>query len=67
MPQRVQDALSEMAYQLGCVGLMRLDDMLGLLAQGEWQAAREDALNNTLWGREQSPERAERVTMGFLP
>lgn len=64
-PQRVQDALSNMAFQLGCAGLMQFDTMLGLLEQGEWQAARDDALMS-LWAT-QTPERAERVTMGFLP
>ena len=64
-PQRVQGALTDMTFQLGCAGVMQFSTMLGQLEMGEWQAARDDALMS-LWAT-QTPERAERVTMGFLP
>ena len=34
MPQQTQDALSEMAYQLGCSGLMGFKEMLSELWSG---------------------------------
>ena len=64
-PQRVQDALTDMTFQLGCAGVMEFDAMLGQLEMGEWAAARQDALRSR-WAR-QTPARAERVTSRFLP
>ena len=65
LPQRVEDALTDMTFQLGCAGVMQFTTMLGQLEAGEWAAAREDALRSR-WAM-QTPERAERVTSRFLP
>ena len=60
MPQPTQDALTDMAFQLGCVGLMEFEDMLSALASGDCDSAKAAALESD-WARE-TPARARRVS-----
>ena len=62
-PFAVQVVLIDATYQLGAEGLLRLDDMLGFLAAGDYAAAAEDVLQ-TLWA-EQTPARADSAAAVF--
>jgi len=59
-PEAVQRALANMAYQLGCGGVMRFRKMLAALERGDRQKAADEALDST-WARVQTPNRAQRV------
>ena len=58
--QKTQDALSDMAYQLGCAGVISFKRMLRALEKVDCAEAKAQALDSD-WHRE-TPERAERVT-----
>ena len=53
-----QTILISMAYQLGYNGLMGFNNMWTALGNGDWEAAKEEALDS-LWHR-QTPGRAKR-------
>ena len=55
-----QDALADMAYQIGCAGLIGFQVMLDALDRGDCPRAKAAALDSA-WHRE-TPKRAERVT-----
>lgn len=59
LPQRKKQALTNMAFQLGLGGLSGFRRMLKALKEGDWSAARREALDS-LWAR-QTPERAREV------
>lgn len=59
-----QDACYNMAFQLGCRSFMKFTGMIASIHRGNWEAARECALNSK-WAR-QTPARALRVTSQFL-
>jgi lysozyme len=59
-PEEVQNALINMAYQLGVEGLLKFKNTLALLKAGDRQGAADNALKS-LWAR-QTPQRAKRVT-----
>ena len=65
MQQWTRDALSDMAYQLGCAGVLRFKKMLSALDQGECAAAQDQALDSD-WSRE-TPARAHRVVTRLCP
>ena len=52
MPQQTQDALSNMAYQLGCSGLMGFKDMLSALGFGGSAAVAKLKALDSDWARE---------------
>lgn len=60
MPEPVQRALINMAYQLGVTGLMQFKKMMLALEARDWQAAAAEALDSH-WAK-QTPGRAKRVT-----
>jgi lysozyme len=59
-PEEVQEALVNMAYQLGITGLLKFKNTLTLLEAGDRQGAADSAMQS-LWAK-QTPERAKRVT-----
>ena len=65
MKTETQDALTEMAFQFGCVGLLKFDDMLDALEAGNCEDAKREALDS-VWGRSETPARAKRVTGPFV-
>ena len=58
-PEEVQNALVNMAYQMGVNGLMGFKRMLAALERGERETAASEALDSR-WAN-QTPERAWRV------
>ena len=59
MQQWTRDALSDMAYQLGCAGVLGFKETLSALDQGDCKGAKLKALDSE-WARE-TPDRARRV------
>lgn len=59
-PEEVQEALVNMAYQLGVSGLLKFKTTLALLEKGDREGAANSAMKS-LWAK-QTPERAKRVT-----
>lgn len=59
MPDTVQLALANMAYQIGPAGLLKFQKMLDALQAGRRDLAAAEALSST-WAT-QTPERAQRV------
>ena len=59
-PEAVQHALVNMGFQLGVNGLLGFKKMWAHLANREYEAAADEALNSR-WAQ-QTPERAKRVT-----
>jgi lysozyme len=58
-PEDVQQALANMAYQLGINGLLNFKNMLGALRAGQRVSAAAHALDSA-WAK-QTPQRAERT------
>ena len=58
-----QEALSDMAYQIGCAGLLEFHLMLSALEKGDCAEAKAQALDSD-WARE-TPTRAHRVVEGL--
>lgn len=56
-----QRALLNMAFQMGVPGLLMFRNTLRLLQAGQYDQAADNALASK-WAREQTPERARRVT-----
>ena len=63
LPQDVQDALTEMAFQLGVPRLMGFKRMLAAVKERRWRDAAVEA-KDSKWAR-QTPVRAEHVAMVF--
>ena len=59
-PHSTRDALTDMGYQLGPLGVARFTDMLAALRAGDCATAKAAALDSQ-WARE-TPQRARRVT-----
>lgn len=59
-----QNALIEMAYQMGVNGLMKFRNMWAAIEQGNFQQAYLEALDSN-WYR-QTPSRAKRVAAGLV-
>lgn len=59
LPEGVQHALVNMAFQMGINGLMGFRRMWAALEQGDWELAAEEALDSR-WA-EQTPRRAREV------
>jgi len=59
LPEPVQHALVNMAFQMGVSGLMQFKRMLRALEQGDRKLAAEEALNSR-WA-EQTPRRAREI------
>lgn len=60
MPDVVQRALVEMAYQMGVSNLMGFKQMLRALEAGDYETAADEGLDSR-WNR-QTPNRAKKVT-----
>lgn len=59
-----QNALANMAYNLGVEGLLGFTHMLQALKEGDWHRARDEALNSR-WAS-QVGDRARRIAQVFL-
>ena len=59
-PEPVQQALANMAYQMGVSGLLGFRRTLALIDEGQYERAANEALNSR-WA-EQTPNRARRVS-----
>ena len=59
LPEPVQRAVSNLAYNLGVTGLLKFDTFLSLLKAGQYVAAADD-LAQTLWAK-QVGNRAARI------
>ena len=59
LPEQVQRALVNMAYQMGVSGLLGFRQTLALLADGKYAEAADQAMRSR-WA-EQTPSRAQRV------
>ena len=59
LPESVQHALVNMAFQMGVTGLMGFRRMWAALEAGDWELAAEEALNSR-WA-EQTPRRAHEI------
>ena len=66
LPERVQEALTNMAYQLGVPSLMKFRRMWKAIRVRNWQRALEEALDSK-WAKHDTPERAREVAALFLP
>lgn len=64
LPEMVQRALVEIAYQVGVSGLMRFRRMLQAVRVGNWVEAHDEALDSR-WAR-QTPGRAKRMAYLLL-
>jgi len=60
LPEQVQRALVNMAYQMGVSGLLGFRQTLALLADGKYAEAADQAMRSR-WA-DQTPNRARRVT-----
>ena len=58
-PERVQTALTDMAFQLGIAGLMKFRKMIAALEAGDYRTAADEALNSR-WAN-QTPSRANEI------
>jgi lysozyme len=61
-----QDILIEMGYQLGVAGLMRFRLMWQYLRARDYDRAADEMLDS-LWAREQTPERAQELADRMRP
>ncbi len=61
MPEGVQNALAAMCFQLGWPRLSKFKKTLTFLKAGWYAQAADEALDSK-WARDDTPERAERVT-----
>jgi len=59
LPDNVQVALADMAYQLGVNGLISFKQFLSLIKQGNYKDASKD-LDQTLWAK-QTPNRVKAI------
>ena len=64
LSQARQDALTEMAYQMGRTRLSGFKDMIEAVKEGNWDRAAAEA-HDSAWARD-FPDRANRVVSGFL-
>ena len=58
-PERIQEALCQMAFQLGITGLMQFKNMIAALEEGDYWGAADAALNSR-WAQ-QTPNRANEI------
>jgi lysozyme len=58
-------ALVNMAFQMGVEGVLKFPKMLLHLRNGNWQGACDAALDS-IWAREQTPKRAQRIARQLL-
>jgi lysozyme len=59
-PDHVKQALTNMAFQMGIAGLLKFKRTLAMVEAGDYEAAADNAANS-LWAREQTPNRAREV------
>lgn len=67
LPGAQQQALANMAYQMGSRGVMKFENMIGALKEGDWKRAEAEA-KNSQWARRHK-RRARDVSrmMGMAP
>ena len=53
-----QDALTDMAFNLGITGLLKFKNMLSAIERKDWNTAHNEALNST-WARQVGPRAIE--------
>lgn len=60
-----QDALQDMAYQMGVSGLLGFHNMWDALAIKDWQIAHDEALDSP-WAKKETPARAKEIAQILL-
>jgi len=61
MPDKVQDVIINMCYQLGVSGVSKFKKTIQLMKNKQWDRASVEMLDSK-WGREQTPQRAKRLS-----
>ena len=60
LPQKAQEVIANMAYQLGVGGVLKFKKMWAALKKGDYQKAADEMLDSK-WAREQTPNRAKKL------
>jgi len=61
MPDKVQDVIISMCYQLGVSGVSKFKKTVQLIKNKQWDRASVEMLDSK-WAREQTPQRAKRLS-----
>ena len=61
MPDKVQDVIINMCYQLGVSGVSKFKKTIQFMKNQQWDRASVEMLDSK-WGREQTPQRAKRLS-----
>ena len=61
MPDKVQDVIINMCYQLGVSGVSKFKKTVQLIKNKQWDRASVEMLDSK-WAREQTPQRAKRLS-----
>ena len=61
MPDKVQDVIINMCYQLGVSGVSKFKKTVKLIKNKQWDRASVEKLDSK-WAREQTPQRAKRLS-----
>ena len=61
MPDKVQDVIINMCYQLGVSGVSKFKKTIQFMKNKQWDRASVEMLDSK-WGREQTPQRAKRLS-----
>ena len=60
MPPGFREAISNMVFQMGAVGVARFEDMWAAIRNGDWQRVLRE-MKDSAWAKSQTPERAQQV------
>ena len=61
MPDKVQDVIINMCYQLGVSGVSKFKKTIQFMKNQQWDRASVEMLDSK-WAREQTPQRAKRLS-----
>tara|TARA_Y100000310_G_scaffold66553_1_gene61879 strand:+ start:30 stop:476 length:447 start_codon:yes stop_codon:yes gene_type:complete len=61
MPDKVQDVIINMCYQLGVSGVSKFKKTIQFMKNKQWDRASVEMLDSK-WAREQTPQRAKRLS-----
>jgi lysozyme len=61
MPEKIQDVIINMCYQLGVSGVSKFKKTIQFMKNRQWDKASVEMLDSK-WGREQTPQRALRLS-----
>ena len=61
MPDKVQDVIINMCYQLGVSGVSKFKKTIQFIKNKQWDRASVEMLDSK-WAREQTPQRAKRLS-----